>query len=147
MQNKSCDEIKTIAKATIENAVSPFPSRKASFLALCGMHLTQDDEQGDGLPAYKNIMGKMPHNWYLVAIDCTTRQCPKIDSVNISFYHPNSDGSSDACSGLPASAQALQEALMEGVKAMSLRNILDVAGLSPFGVFCLYREGPIWFLC
>lgn len=102
--------------------------------------------QGNGLPAYKNIMGKVPHVWYVVAVDCETRQCPKIQTANISFFHPNSDGSHDRCSGMPSAALALKESLMEGIEALSVNNVLHVAGLTPFGVFLLYLEFIIMLL-
>lgn len=102
--------------------------------------------QGDGLPAYKNIMGKLPHLWYLVAVDCQSRTCPRIESANISFFHPNSDGGAESCNGLPDAAAALQESLMEGIHAMDMTSILTVAGLTPFGVFLLYLEFVIMFL-
>ena len=132
-----------------------------------------------------NIMGKFPHNWYVVVVDCQVRNvpghaaqgpcstadfvtrpawavgggvsarvwagrgvcgrcggagfeqsstCPQVLAANLTFYHPNSDGSADACSGLPQPALALKEALAEGWNALSVDNILHVAGLSPFGV-------------
>jgi len=121
IKNRSCDEIKGIAKAVVTNA-------------------------GDGVPAYKNIMGKVPHLWYVVAVDCETRQCPKIESANLTFFHPNSDGSGEACTGLPEAALALKNSLIEGMHALSIQSILHVAGLTPFGVFVLYLEFVIMFL-
>mmetsp|Transcript_23270 Transcript_23270/g.45169 ORF Transcript_23270/g.45169 Transcript_23270/m.45169 type:complete len:559 (+) Transcript_23270:48-1724(+) len=121
MQNRTCDEIKSHAKATITNA-------------------------GDGLPAYKNIMGKVPHLWYVVAVDCQTRQCPHIDSANLTFFHPNSDGSGEFCTGLPEAALALKNSLLEGLRALSVESILNVAGLTHFGVFVLYMEFAVMFL-
>mmetsp|Transcript_17802 Transcript_17802/g.44975 ORF Transcript_17802/g.44975 Transcript_17802/m.44975 type:complete len:555 (+) Transcript_17802:37-1701(+) len=121
VQNRTCDEIKGIAKAVISNA-------------------------GDGLPAYKNIMGKVPHLWYVVAVDCETRQCPKIESANLTFFHPNSDGSGEACTGLSDAAMALKSSIVEGIHALSVNSILHVAGLTPFGVFTLYLEFVIMFL-
>lgn len=41
-------------------------------------------------------------------MECETRQCPAIESANMTFFHPNSDGTTDFCKGLPASAMALQ---------------------------------------
>ena len=43
-------------------------------------------------------------------------------------------------SGLPQPALALKEALVEGWSALSVDNILHVAGLSPFGVAVLYIQ-------
>ena len=69
-----------------------------------------------------------------------TGTCPEILAANLTFFHPNSDGSADACSGLPQPALALKEALVEGWHALSVDNLLHVAGLSPFGVAVLYIE-------
>lgn len=75
---------------------------------------------------------------YLVAVDCAKRECPAVVSANITFFHPNSDGSTDSCRALENSAAALKTALVEGLKALSIRNVLGVVGISPFGVFVLY---------
>lgn len=104
-------------------------------------------EKQDGLiDSYTNIMGKFPHNWYVVVVDCQTGTCPEIQAANLTFFHPNSDGSADACSGLPQPALALKEALVEGWHALSVDNLLHVAGLSPFGVAVLYMAFAVMLL-
>jgi hypothetical protein len=65
----------------------------------------------------------------------------QVESANITFFHPNSDGGNDACSDssvLGHSVKELQDSLLGAMHAVSLRNVLNVAGLSAFGVFVLY---------
>ncbi|KAJ1483331.1 hypothetical protein T484DRAFT_1800769 [Baffinella frigidus] len=75
---------------------------------------------------------------YMVAMECDSRTCPAVVSANITFFHPNSDGTVDSCRQMEAGSKALKSAFLEGWKAMSVRNVLKVVGISPFGVFVLY---------
>ena len=125
MMGRSCEEISKAAKATItENS----------------MHAPQID-------AFKNIQGKFSHNWYVVAVDCRDRKCPKVESINVSFFHPNTDGGTGTCSGEQDPMSAMEEAFLESWKAMELRNIMHVVGVSPFGVFLLYLNFAVMLVC
>lgn len=33
-----------------------------------------------------------------MAVDCEKRECPEVQSANITFFHPNSNGKNDVCS-------------------------------------------------
>ncbi|KAJ1493036.1 hypothetical protein T484DRAFT_1930022, partial [Baffinella frigidus] len=88
----------------------------------------------------RSITGETSQIWYIMAVDCNTRQCPNISNAEISFYHPASDGSRDACSasGGELSLSALKLALNQGYQALTFRNVLSVVGVSPVGVVFLY---------
>lgn len=85
----------------------------------------------------RKLQGKEAHLWYAVAVDCETRQCPNVSSVNVTFMHPGSDGSHEACSG-SMSLAVLKEAMAEGWSALSVRNVLQVVGVTPLGVVIMY---------
>jgi len=114
LKNQTCDSVKKVAKATMTEG----PSGK--------------------ITGFKNLKGKLPHLWYMVAMECDSRTCPAVVSANITFFHPNSDGTVDSCRQMEAGSKALKSAFLEGWKAMSVRNVLKVVGISPFGVFVLY---------
>ena len=132
LRNSTCEEMVSHAKATIYE--DPHASATAA------------SPYGAQIHSFKNIRGRFAHHWHLVAVDCERRECPEVRSANITFFHPNSDGKDDACASnavLGQSVGALKDAMVEGIHALSLRNVLDVVGLSPFGVFVLY----VIFLC
>eukprot|EP00960_Hanusia_phi_P008888 255210-Hanusia_phi.AAC.1 len=125
MMGRSCEEIHAAAKATI----------------------TENSQHAPQIDAYKNIQGKFSHTWYVVAVDCQNRKCPTVDSINVTFFHPNTDGGTGACSGLIDPMSAMEEAFVESWKAMELRNIMHVVGVSPFGVFLLYLNFTVMLVC
>lgn len=112
--NKSCDAMSKYALATL----SPDASGRV---------------QGG-----RKLQGKEAHLWYAVAVDCETRQCPNVSSVNVTFMHPGSDGSHEACSAGSVSLAVLKEAMAEGWSALSVRNVLQVVGVTPMGVVIMY---------
>mmetsp|Transcript_27227 Transcript_27227/g.71752 ORF Transcript_27227/g.71752 Transcript_27227/m.71752 type:complete len:235 (+) Transcript_27227:380-1084(+) len=122
MKNRSCEEMMTSAKVVVS------------------------EREDHTIDSYMNIMGKFAHNWYLVLVDCQTSICPGVVEANITFFHPSSDGTPDACSGLPQTAIALKQAMLEGWHALSVEQILNVVGLSPFGVAALYIEFTVMLL-
>jgi len=123
LANKTCDEMSQHAKATISEG----PQQVASA-------------SGAQIHGYKNIRGRFPHHWHLVAVDCDRHECPQVQSANITYYHPHSNGKNDACreAGVGESVEALKNSMIEGMHALSMRNVLNVIGLSHFGVFVLY---------
>ena len=129
--NKSCEELKPLAKA----AVFEDPKKPAN-------------PNGPHIHSFVNVRGKMSHHWHLIAIDCASRQCPEVQSANVTFYHPNSDGSNDACreSGVGATIEELKTSMMGAMHAVSLRNVLHVVGLSAFGVLVLYAVFAVMLL-
>ena len=132
VRNNSCEAMRTHAKATISEDPNAASGTSAPY--------------GAQIHSFKNIRGRFPHHWHLVAVDCERRECPEVQSANITFFHPNSDGKDDACAAgafLDQSVGALKDAMAEGLHALQIRNVLDVVGLSHFGVFVLY----VVFLC
>ena len=84
------------------------------------------------------LSGSLAHLWYVVAVDCETRQCPNVSHVDITFRHPGDDGSHQACVQGTMSMSVLKQAMREGWGALSLRNVLDVVGVTPLGVVIMY---------
>jgi len=73
-----------------------------------------DAEGRGGVLRFGRLTGKEAHLWYAVAIDCETRQCPNVSHVDLTFTHPGSDGSHQACSQASMSMSVLKEAMREG---------------------------------
>ena len=86
----------------------------------------------------RQLKGKEAHLWYAVAVDCESRQCPNVSSVNITFMHPGFDGSHQPCSAGSMSLAVLKEAMLEGYSALTVRNVLQVVGVTPLGVSIMY---------
>lgn len=86
----------------------------------------------------RSLKGKEAHLWHVVAVDCARRTCPNVTSANVTFFHPTTDGSREACSADAMSFTTLKSAMVEGWQALSLRNVLNISGVSPFGVVLLY---------
>ena len=66
----------------------------------------------------RQLTGKEAHLWYVVAVDCETRRCPNVSSVNISFMHPGSDGSHQECSSGSMSIAILKAQILKSTLSM-----------------------------
>ncbi|EKX33118.1 hypothetical protein GUITHDRAFT_148137 [Guillardia theta CCMP2712] len=120
--NRSCSSISQYAKAVISPG-------------------------GDGrVQGSRQLQGQHAHLWYLVAVDCDKRICPNVTSAHLTFYHPGTDGSNELCSG-SLSVAVLKEAMFEGWRSLSFRNLLNVSGVTPVGVIVLYASFVILCAC
>eukprot|EP00286_Rhodomonas_abbreviata_P009625 CAMPEP_0181334238 /NCGR_PEP_ID=MMETSP1101-20121128/26136_1 /TAXON_ID=46948 /ORGANISM="Rhodomonas abbreviata, Strain Caron Lab Isolate" /LENGTH=457 /DNA_ID=CAMNT_0023444167 /DNA_START=276 /DNA_END=1645 /DNA_ORIENTATION=- len=86
----------------------------------------------------RSLTGSQAHMWFVVAVDCKTRVCPNVTSANITFFHPNSDGSREVCTSDAISLEVMRAAMVEGWQALSIRNVLNISGVTPLGVVVLY---------
>jgi hypothetical protein len=112
--NKSCDSMAQYAAAKLE-----------------------PDSTGH-VQGARALTGKQAHLWYVVAVDCMTRQCPNVSSVDITFKHPGSDGSHSSCAPGTMSLAVLKQAMRESWSALSIRNVLQVVGITQLSVVILY---------
>mmetsp|Transcript_31312 Transcript_31312/g.76748 ORF Transcript_31312/g.76748 Transcript_31312/m.76748 type:complete len:479 (+) Transcript_31312:420-1856(+) len=105
------------------------------------------EEGVESITGTEAITGTQPHMWYIVAVDCEALTCPGLRQAEINYFHPNSDGAEVPCTAGVLSFEGMKYQMLQGWQSLSIRNVLDVGGVSQLGVAVLYAAFATMVLC
>lgn len=102
--------------------------------------MLQSDEAGR-VTGTVSLLPQTNRYWFAIAVDCQARVCPNISAAALTFNHPPTfdNGGQELCAASDSvTIGALKDAFINSWNALSLRDVLNVVGVSPLGVVILY---------